>query len=61
VFLVDITGSMQPQIDGVVENVSLFVSKLTERGIDYKLGLILFGDAIEKVYQPTEEIEIFLS
>jgi hypothetical protein len=61
VFLIDITGSMQPQIDGVVENVSLFVTHLAERRIDYRLGLILFGDAIEKVYQPTNEVDIFLS
>lgn len=61
VFLIDITGSMQPQIDGVVSNVRAFASNLNERGIDYRLALILFNDFIEKVYQPTSDVETFLS
>ena len=61
IFVIDITGSMQPQIDGVVQNVTSFAGKLSERGIDYRLGLILFSDNIERVYQPTSNIENFLS
>ena len=61
VFLVDITGSMQPQIDGVVDNIRSFASNLQERGIDYRLGLILFTDYIEKVYQPTSDVDNFLT
>ena len=61
IFVIDITGSMQPQIDGVVENVTSFAGKLRERGIDYRLGLILFSDNIERVYQPTSNIDNFLS
>ena len=52
---------MQPQIDGVVENVTNFSKKLRERGIDYRLGLILFSDNIERVYQPTADTEVFLN
>ncbi len=61
IFVIDITGSMQPQIDGVVQNVTSFARKLRERGIDYRLGLILFSDNIERVYQPTSNIDNFLS
>lgn len=61
VFIVDITGSMQPQIDGVVENLLTFTNSLATRGIDYRLGLILFNDAIERVFQPTKETDIFLN
>ncbi len=60
VFLMDITGSMQPQIDGVVSNVLTFTKQLNERGIDYRLGLILFSDDIDRVYQPTADAEVFL-
>ena len=61
VFVIDITGSMQPQIDGVVANVTSFSKNLIERGIDYRLGLILFSDNIDYVYQPTVDTEVFLS
>ena len=61
VFAIDITGSMQPQIDGVVNNLLTFVSNLENRGIDYRLGLILFTDNIEMVYQPTTDVDVFLS
>jgi outer membrane protein OmpA-like peptidoglycan-associated protein/Mg-chelatase subunit ChlD len=61
VFLMDVTGSMQPQIDGVVNNLLSFTKNLQDRGIDYRLGLILFGDNIERVYQLTSEAESFLS
>ena len=61
IFLVDITGTMQPLIDGVVENLNEFVRNLKLRGIDYRLGLILFSDIIERVYQPTTDAETFLA
>ena len=60
VFLIDITGSMQQKIDQVRRNVSKFTSSLMKRGIDYKIGLILFSDEIERVYQPTKDVLDFL-
>lgn len=60
VFVMDITGSMQPQIDGVIDNVTTFSKNLRSRGIDYRLGLVLFSDDIEKVYQPTADVDTFL-
>ena len=61
IFLVDVTGTMQPLIDDVVKNLYAFVRNLNTRGIDYRLGLILFSDNIERVYQPTTDADIFLS
>jgi len=61
IFIVDITGTMQPLINSVIENLNTFVRGLKNRGIDYRLGLILFSDIIERVYQPTAEADVFLS
>ena len=61
IFVVDITGTMQTRIDGVVNNLQAFVTNLENRGIDYRLGLILFKDNIERVYQPTISVDVFLS
>ncbi len=60
VFLIDITGSMQKYINYVIRHTSGFTSKLVKRGIDYRLGLILFTDDIEKIYQPTKTVSEFL-
>ncbi|MCX7880041.1 MAG: OmpA family protein [Ignavibacteria bacterium] len=61
VFILDVTGSMQRQIDEIKSNISRFVSTLLSRGIDYRIGLILFSDLVEKVYQPTDNVNVFLS
>lgn len=60
VFAVDITGSMQPIINSIKSNISVFTQTLVKRGIDYRLGLILFTDDIEKVYNPTPNVSDFL-
>lgn len=60
VFAVDITGSMQPIINSIKSNISVFTQTLVKRGIDYRLGLILFSDDIEKVYDPTPNVSDFL-
>jgi len=61
VFLVDVTGTMQQYINGVKNNVETFVQSLRTRGIEYRLGLILFSDINERVYQPTADVKVFLS
>ncbi len=61
VFIVDVTGTMQQYINGVKNNVETFVHALSARGIEYRLGLILFSDITEKVYQPTSDVKVFLS
>lgn len=61
VFIIDITGSMQKHINAVMRNISSFTSNLMKRGIDYRLGMILFTDDIEKTYQPTKSVVEFSS
>lgn len=60
VFVVDKTGSMQQSIDAVRSNIVQFTKNLVQRGIDYRLGLVLFSDEIEKIYQPTTNVYNFL-
>lgn len=60
-FLVDITGTMQAHINGVKDNIEGFVEALRNRGIEYRLGLILFSDFVERSYQPTSDVKEFLS
>jgi outer membrane protein OmpA-like peptidoglycan-associated protein/Mg-chelatase subunit ChlD len=60
VFIIDKTGSMQTYIDAVKNNITDFTTSLIRRGIDYRIGLILFTDDVEEVYQPTEKVKDFL-
>ncbi len=61
VFLVDKTGSMQQSINSVRDNILSFTDNLVKRGIDYKVGLILFSDDVENIYDPTVNIHDFIS
>jgi len=60
IFLIDVTGTMQSYINGVKNNVENFVSALRDRGIEYRIGLVLFSDVIERTYQPTSNVKEFL-
>lgn len=60
IFIIDITGSMQSHIDAVRHKVMGLTNFLKTRGIDYQLGLILFSDVVEKVFEPTEDVNKFL-
>ncbi len=59
IFIIDQTDSMQKHIDGVLKNIQRFTESLRKRGIDYRLGLILFSDEIEKIYSPTSDVDQF--
>ncbi len=61
IFLIDVTGTMQAYINGVKNNVETFVESLKNRGIEYRIGLVLFSDIIERVHQPTTDVKEFLS
>lgn len=61
VFIIDVTGSMQKHIDAVKNYISNFATNLIRRGIDYRLGLILFSDYVEKTYQLTDNVVTFLT
>lgn len=60
VFVIDQTGSMQTYIDAVRQKVRDLTNFLKTRGIDYQLGLVLFSDEVDKVYQPTPDVNDFL-
>ncbi|MBM4179356.1 MAG: VWA domain-containing protein [Ignavibacteria bacterium] len=60
IFVLDVTGTMQPNINGIRNNIQSFVGNLQKRGIDYQIGLVLFSDVVEAVYDPTDSIAKFL-
>lgn len=60
IFVIDVTGTMQAHINAVKSNIEKFVESLVSRGIDYRLGLVLFSDFVEKTYQPTTDVKEFL-
>lgn len=59
VFIVDQTGSMQKYIDAVRSNIYRFTRSLMSRGIDFRIGLVLFSDKIEDVYEQTQDVGSF--
>ena len=61
VFVLDVTGGMDSHIKAIRENVQKFAAKLVNRGIDFRLGLVLFSDVIENFHQPTSDVYEFLS
>ena len=52
VFLIDNTGSMSPYIESVKENVTSLVRTLQRKELDFRLGLIEFGDTAEEIGVP---------
>lgn len=60
IFVIDKTGSMQNYINSVRSNVTKFTASLVKRGIDYRIGLILFSDELEMIYNPTPDVQKFL-
>lgn len=60
IFVIDQTGSMQSYIDAVRQKVRELTDFLKTRGIDYTLGLVLFSDEVDKIYQPTPDVNDFL-
>lgn len=63
VFIIDTTGSMDSYLQGVKEKAIAFSQILSEKGIRFQLGLIGFGDLLEKekpkVYKFTNDIAKF--
>jgi VWFA-related protein len=55
VFVFDQTGSMQDEIDAVKENTLMFADILRGSGMDFRLGLVTFSDAVEKVRDLTAD------
>ena len=63
VFLMDITSSMRPYIEGLKKNCIEFANLVRKEGVDCQLGLIGFGDVeINEpifVFPPTSDIKAF--
>ena len=60
-FVFDVTGSMGGQINGLKRRCEAFADTLARRGVDYRLGLVTFGDAVENVHDFTHDIGVFKS
>lgn len=58
--VLDVTGTMQAHINGVRNNIEMFVQNLSKRGIDYQVGLVLYSDVVEATYDPTDSVRRFL-
>ncbi|MFO0868808.1 MAG: vWA domain-containing protein [Pirellulales bacterium] len=54
-FVLDVTGSMQAQIDGVRDGIVDFAHKLSERDLDERIGVIAFRD--EVLGEPAEVLQ----
>ncbi|HOT96117.1 MAG TPA: YCF48-related protein [bacterium] len=59
VFVFDTTGSMGEEINGLKERASAFADALAAKGIDYRLALVTYGDAVDKINDFTAEISTF--
>jgi len=59
IFVLDVTGSMTEEINGVKNNIIEFTDSLSARGVDFKLGLVTFLDVIENTYAFTSNVQTF--
>jgi outer membrane protein OmpA-like peptidoglycan-associated protein/Mg-chelatase subunit ChlD len=59
VFAIDQTGSMGDKIEGVKANIDEFTTRLVAKGIDYRLGLIVFDDHVAQRYWLTDDLAKF--
>jgi hypothetical protein len=63
VFLMDVTSSMGPFIEGLKRNCREFADRIRERGVDCQLGLIGFGDVDIgepiSTFDPTADVAAF--
>jgi photosystem II stability/assembly factor-like uncharacterized protein/Mg-chelatase subunit ChlD len=59
VFVFDTTGSMGDEISGLKQRASAFADALAAKGIDYRLALVTYGDAVDKSYDFTADISTF--
>jgi Ca-activated chloride channel family protein len=47
-FVLDVTGSMQPEIDGICAGIADFAAELSKRDLDARIGLIAYRDRFIK-------------
>lgn len=56
VVIVDCSGSMSDEIESVRRNIERFADNLEARGIDYRIGGVLYGSVIYDTLHPTANI-----
>ena len=59
VFVIDESGSMYDNISDLRKNIYGFVERLESSGIDFRLGLVTYGDKVNRVHRPTDDIDAF--
>jgi von Willebrand factor type A domain len=59
VFILDVTGSMGEEINGVKNNIVAFGNSLSSKGVDYQLGMVTFLDVVEKIYPLSSDLQVF--
>jgi len=61
VFLIDSTGSMRDNVQGVKDNINLFLEIIKGKNFDFSLGLVSFSDLPReaKVFDTTKDIKKF--
>jgi hypothetical protein len=59
IFVLDVTGSMSDEIQGVKDNIVEFADSLSYQGIDFQLGMVTFLDWIENIYDFTSDVQLF--
>ncbi len=59
VFVLDVTGSMAGEIDGVKNNIEEFADSMLANVQAFRLGMVTFLDNIENVYDFTSDVSAF--
>jgi outer membrane protein OmpA-like peptidoglycan-associated protein len=59
VFIMDKTATMKLKLNQIKNNIVNFADALKKANINYRLGLITFSDIVEKIYQPTADVNLF--
>jgi Mg-chelatase subunit ChlD len=59
VFVLDVTGSMGDEIEGVKNNILEFADSLKSRAVDVRLAMVTFLDVIGSVYPFTNDPAVF--
>lgn len=57
--IIDLSGSMSEEIAAVRSNVETFVSSMVSRGINARIGGVLYGSIIYDTLHPTSDVERF--
>jgi len=59
VFVFDTTGSMGEEIRAVRDNIIEFADVLKKTNMDYRLGLVTYGDKVRDVHAPMKDVKKF--